>query len=99
MDLLVVAGAVGEAGETGSEAGKGGGLGLAGDIVRDGIAELLVVRDGGEAGVVRVVLGVRGAGASSSASSSISSPSLWAPVVLAIIRHLWGSYLRNYTSY
>ena len=85
MDLLVVAGAVGEAGETGSEAGKGGGLGLAGDIVRDGIAELLVVRDGGEAGVVRVVLGVRDAGASSSASSSssssISSPSLWAPVV------------------
>ena len=88
MDLLVVAGAVGkaggEAGETSSEAGKGGGLGLAGDLVRDGIAELLVVRDGGEAGVVRVVLGVRGAGASSSASSSISSPSLWAPVVWLI---------------
>ena len=40
-DLLVVVGAVGEGG---GEAGEGGGLGLAGDLVGDGIAELLGVR-------------------------------------------------------
>ena len=107
VDLLVVVGAVDKAGgDVGGTSGKGGDLGIAGDLVGDGNAELLEVRDGGEAGIVRVVLGVGDAGASSSPSSlssSMSSPSMWAfpvgSVSLASFRHLSGSYLRNFISY